>query len=106
METATDRVLQVRSRSGRCVAPETIAAADAGGHDSRHHLTGAASYSLLMSERVKLNRRRGFTRLSGKRQVTIPLQALERTGLRPGDELKVEVDAAGRITLTPASRVA
>ena len=53
-------------------------------------------------ERVKKPRRRGFTRLSSKRQVTIPLQALEQTGLGPGDELKVEVDGAGRIILTRA----
>lgn len=50
-------------------------------------------------------RRRGFTRISGKRQVTIPLQALEQTGLGPGDELKVEVDPAGRIVLLPAAAV-
>jgi AbrB family looped-hinge helix DNA binding protein len=55
---------------------------------------------------VKLIRRRGFTRLSSKRQVTIPLQALEQTGLGPGDELKVEVDSAGRIVLTRADEVA
>jgi AbrB family looped-hinge helix DNA binding protein len=59
-----------------------------------------------MTRRVKLTRRRGFTRLSTKRQVTIPLQALEQTGLGPGDELKVEVDPAGRIVLTPAGVVA
>jgi bifunctional DNA-binding transcriptional regulator/antitoxin component of YhaV-PrlF toxin-antitoxin module len=58
-----------------------------------------------MAERVKPKRRRGFTRVSGKRQVTLPLKALEETGLGPGDELKVEVDAAGRIVLTPAHRV-
>ncbi len=57
-------------------------------------------------KRVKLNRRRGFTRLSSKRQVTIPLQALEQIGLGPGDELKVEVDRAGRIVLIPAAQVA
>jgi AbrB family looped-hinge helix DNA binding protein len=49
---------------------------------------------------VKSRRRRGFTRLSAKRQVTIPLRALEETGLGPGDELKVEVDRAGRIVLS------
>lgn len=53
-------------------------------------------------KRVKQTRRRGFTRLSSKRQITIPLQALEQTGLGPGDELRVEVDRAGRIVLTPA----
>ncbi|MHB8643139.1 MAG: AbrB/MazE/SpoVT family DNA-binding domain-containing protein [Gaiellaceae bacterium] len=58
-----------------------------------------------MVKLIKPKRRRGFTRLSGKRQVTIPLQALEQTGLGPGDELKVEVDPAGRIVLTPTSAV-
>lgn len=53
-------------------------------------------------ERVKKSRRRGFTRVSSKGQVTIPLQALEQTGLGPGDELKVDVDGAGRIVLTRA----
>jgi AbrB family looped-hinge helix DNA binding protein len=59
-----------------------------------------------MTDRLKQTRRRGFTRLSSKRQVTIPLQALEQTGLGPGDELKVEVDPAGRILLTPAAGAA
>jgi bifunctional DNA-binding transcriptional regulator/antitoxin component of YhaV-PrlF toxin-antitoxin module len=54
-----------------------------------------------MSE-TKPRRRRGYTRLSSKRQVTIPVTALARTGLEPGDELKVEVDARGRIILTPS----
>lgn len=53
--------------------------------------------------RVKRTRRVGFTRLSSKRQVTIPLRALEETGLGPGDELKVGVDRAGRIVLSPAA---
>jgi AbrB family looped-hinge helix DNA binding protein len=56
--------------------------------------------------RVKIGRRRGFTRISPKRQVTIPLAVLEETGLAPGDELKVETDRAGRVVLTPAARVA
>src|SRR5438046_8902064 len=59
-----------------------------------------------MAKRVKQGRRRGFTRLSSKRQVTIPVQALEDAGLGPGDELKVEVDVAGRIVLTPTNDVA
>jgi bifunctional DNA-binding transcriptional regulator/antitoxin component of YhaV-PrlF toxin-antitoxin module len=53
-------------------------------------------------KRVKHKRRRGYTRLSSKRQVTIPVLALEEAGLGQGDELKVEVDPAGRIVLTPA----
>jgi AbrB family looped-hinge helix DNA binding protein len=69
-------------------------------------LGAALRYSLLVAKRVKPRRRRGFTRLSGKRQVTIPVQALEQTGLGPGDELRVEVDPAGRIVLTPAATVA
>lgn len=47
-------------------------------------------------------RRRGYTRLSSKRQVTIPIDALRQTGLAPGDELKVDVDRAGRIVLSRA----
>ena len=50
-------------------------------------------------KQVKPKRRRGFTRVSSKRQVTIPLHVLEETGVSPGDELKVEVDSAGRIVL-------
>ena len=56
-------------------------------------------------ERVKQSRRRGFTRLSSKRQVTVPLHVLEQAGLGPGDELKVELDRAGRIVLTPTPAV-
>lgn len=51
-------------------------------------------------DRVKLKRKRGFTRISSKRQVTIPLAALEQTGLKPGDQLKVDVDSGGRIVLS------
>jgi len=50
-------------------------------------------------KRVKLQRRRGFTRLSGKRQVTLPLQVVKHLGLQPGDELKVEAEG-GRVVLT------
>lgn len=53
-------------------------------------------------KQVKPTRRRGFTRVSSKRQVTIPLHVLEQTGVGPGDELKVEVDRAGRIVLARA----
>jgi len=56
-------------------------------------------------DRVKKPRRRGFTRLSSKRQVTIPLHVLKETGLGPGDELKVEADKAGRVVLTRAELV-
>ncbi len=56
-------------------------------------------------KRVKPTRRRGYTRLSSKRQVTIPLHVLQEAGLGPGDELKVEVDRAGRVVLTRAEVV-
>src|SRR5439155_936012 len=49
---------------------------------------------------VKHRRRRGRTRLSVKNQATIPVAALRRAGLKPGDELRVEAAGAGRIVLT------
>jgi AbrB family looped-hinge helix DNA binding protein len=52
-----------------------------------------------VAERVKPARRRGYTRLSSKRQVTLPLHVVEALGLSPGDELRVDVDGA-RIVLT------
>jgi AbrB family looped-hinge helix DNA binding protein len=45
-----------------------------------------------VTERVKPARRRGFTRLSGKRQVTLPLTVVLKLGLVPGDELRVETE--------------
>ena len=44
-------------------------------------------------------RRRGNTRISAKHQVTIPVDVLRRAGLKPGDELHVETNAAGQVTL-------
>ena len=49
---------------------------------------------------VKKTRRRGYTRLSPKHQVTIPANAVEQVGLIPGDELRVEIDRAGRIVMS------
>ena len=49
---------------------------------------------------VKKTRRRGYTRLSPKHQVTIPADAVEQVGLVPGDELRVEIDRAGRIVMS------
>ena len=49
---------------------------------------------------VKRLRQRGRTRLSAKNQATIPVAALRRAGLKPGDELRVESAGAGRIVLT------
>lgn len=45
-----------------------------------------------MTERVKLARRRGFTRLSSKRQITLPLKVVQDLGLSPGDHLRVDTD--------------
>jgi bifunctional DNA-binding transcriptional regulator/antitoxin component of YhaV-PrlF toxin-antitoxin module len=53
-----------------------------------------------MKERVKVPRRRGFTRVSPKHQVTIPSDAIARAGLQVGDSLRVEVEAGGRVILT------
>lgn len=52
-----------------------------------------------------MRRRRGYTRLSSKNQVTIPVAVLERLGIRSGDELKVEAES-GRIVLEPARSLA
>ncbi len=53
-----------------------------------------------METRVKKQvRRRGYTRVSSKHQVTIPVDALATAGLRAGDTLKVEARANGEIVL-------
>ncbi len=49
---------------------------------------------------VKKIRRRGYTRLSPKHQVTIPAATVEQVGLVAGDELQVGVDRAGRIVMS------
>lgn len=51
-------------------------------------------------ERVK-KRRRGFTRLSPKHQVTIPAAVVAQTGVSPGTEFAVTAEADGRIILAP-----
>ena len=53
-----------------------------------------------------MRRRRGYTRLSRKNQVTIPVAVLERVGLAPGDELRVDADEEGRIILEPERSLA
>lgn len=49
---------------------------------------------------VRNRLRRGCTRISAKNQATIPVVALRRAGLKPGDEVQVEATGAGRIVLT------
>ncbi|HUZ86757.1 MAG TPA: AbrB/MazE/SpoVT family DNA-binding domain-containing protein [Candidatus Baltobacterales bacterium] len=58
-----------------------------------------------MVRRVKLLRKRGFTRLSAKRQVTLPLHVVQQLGLQPGDELKVDTED-GRVVLARQEGVA
>lgn len=49
--------------------------------------------------RTKLKRRRGYTRLSSKRQVTLPLADVAALGWTPGDELRVDA-VAGQIVIS------
>src|SRR3990172_7572699 len=63
-------------------------------------------YSWFRMSRTKPRRRRGYTRLSSKRQVTIPIAVLAETRLGPGDELRVDVDEQGRIVLSPSESLA
>ena len=60
---------------------------------------GSAAVALLVNTRVKTKRQRGYTRVSGKHQVTIPLDALERAGIRTGDRLRAEVRGPGEVVL-------
>ena len=53
-----------------------------------------------MADGVKPVRRRGFTRLSTKRQVTLPIAVVEELNLKPGDEFSVGAEA-GRVVLSP-----
>ncbi|HUZ78727.1 MAG TPA: AbrB/MazE/SpoVT family DNA-binding domain-containing protein [Chloroflexota bacterium] len=48
-------------------------------------------------------RRRGYTKLSRKLQLTIPKAAADGAGLSAGDELKVEVAGSGRLVVSLAS---
>jgi bifunctional DNA-binding transcriptional regulator/antitoxin component of YhaV-PrlF toxin-antitoxin module len=50
---------------------------------------------------VEVKRERGVTRVSRKHQVTLPVDALRRAHIEPGDDLRVTVDDQGRLVLTP-----
>lgn len=52
-----------------------------------------------MDTAVKQRRRKGFTRVSSKHQVTLPIDALLVAGLGPGDTLMVEAKSTGEIIL-------
>jgi bifunctional DNA-binding transcriptional regulator/antitoxin component of YhaV-PrlF toxin-antitoxin module len=58
-----------------------------------------------MADRVKNKRRRGYTRVSPKHQVTIPQDVLAATGIRAGDELRVDADGPGRLVLVRTADV-
>lgn len=53
-------------------------------------------------EKVKRTRarRRGYSRVSAKHQVTLPVDALGEAGLRPGDVVRVRAEGPGRVVLT------
>lgn len=48
-------------------------------------------------------RRRGYTRISPKLQITIPEESARAAGLAVGDELKVEVSKPGQLIVTRAA---
>lgn len=52
-----------------------------------------------MKGQVKVGRKRGYTRVSAKHQVTIPVDALARAGLQAGDRLRAEVRIPGEVVL-------
>ncbi len=52
-----------------------------------------------MNRAVKEPRRRGYTRLSAKHQVTLPVDALREAGIRTGDRLRAEVRGPGEVLL-------
>lgn len=52
---------------------------------------------------VEVKRERGVTKVSRKNQVTLPVEALRRAHIEPGDNLRVTVDDQGRLVLTPVA---
>jgi bifunctional DNA-binding transcriptional regulator/antitoxin component of YhaV-PrlF toxin-antitoxin module len=55
---------------------------------------------------TRVKRRNGYTRLSSKHQVTIPVAVLAQVGAKPGDEFRVEASDDGRIVLAPERSLA
>ncbi len=43
-------------------------------------------------------------RISSKHQVTLPVESLERAGLRPGDEVRIEAEGPDRIVVWRVAR--
>jgi bifunctional DNA-binding transcriptional regulator/antitoxin component of YhaV-PrlF toxin-antitoxin module len=52
-----------------------------------------------MTPNVKNRRRRGTTAISSKHQVTIPVDAMQEAGFRPGDRLRARAEGAGKVVL-------
>ena len=50
-----------------------------------------------MQQRVKETRRRGYTRVSSKNQITLPAAAMAESGLTAGDRLHVVPNGDGRL---------
>ena len=55
--------------------------------------------------KVKGPSRRGRTRISANNQATLPVEALRKAGLKPGDTLRVEAAGAGRLVLVRADEI-
>jgi bifunctional DNA-binding transcriptional regulator/antitoxin component of YhaV-PrlF toxin-antitoxin module len=43
-------------------------------------------------------------RISSKHQVTLPVESLDRAGLKPGDEVRIEADGPDRIVVERIAR--
>ena len=56
-----------------------------------------------MNPEVKNRRRRGYTTISSKHQVTIPTDAVRKAGLHAGDSLRVEVRGPGEVVFVRAT---
>jgi bifunctional DNA-binding transcriptional regulator/antitoxin component of YhaV-PrlF toxin-antitoxin module len=52
-----------------------------------------------MPREVKKSRQRGTTAISSKHQVTIPVDAMQEAGFRPGDRLRARAEGVGRVVL-------
>ena len=61
---------------------------------------GIGASNTCRARHTGIRRRRGFTRVSPRHRVTIPVEALSRAGVQVGDPLRVEARANGEIVLT------
>jgi bifunctional DNA-binding transcriptional regulator/antitoxin component of YhaV-PrlF toxin-antitoxin module len=52
-----------------------------------------------MERQDTAKRRRGYTRVSAKHQVTIPMDTMAQAGLHTGDRLRAEVRGLGEVVL-------